>query len=229
MDGGETRCFGPNVHRITVRPDRPVGTGVRESGAISFGTPVAQRAQTGNPVDVSKTALLVIDMINTYDHKDADLLLPSAGAVVPVVADLLRRARGRSLPVIYVNDNFGEWRSCRDELLEEALNGPHGSLVDPLKPDEDSLFVLKARHSVFYETPLEYLLRHQGIDQLVLTGQVTEQCVLYSALDAHIRHFQVTVPKDAVAHIHEDLAQAALRMMERNMGARVCTSEDLWR
>jgi nicotinamidase-related amidase len=180
-------------------------------------------------VVVSKTALLVIDMITTYDHKDADLLLPSARTVVPAVAGLLRRARDLSVPVIYVNDNFGEWRSHHGELLEGALNGPHACLVEPLKPDGDSLFVLKARHSVFFETPLEYLLRQQNIEQLVLTGQVTEQCVLYSALDAHIRHFEVVVPRDAVAHIHEDLAQAALRMMERNMGARVCTSEDLWR
>ena len=62
----------------------------------------------------------------------------------------------------------------------------------------------------------------------MLCGQVTEQCVLYSSLDAHIRHFRVTVPRDAVAHIHEDLADAALRMMERNMGAQVCDSSELW-
>ncbi|AYN43397.1 cysteine hydrolase [Streptomyces dangxiongensis] len=178
---------------------------------------------------MSRTALLVVDMINTYDHKDADLLLSSARTVVPVVADVLRRARGLSVPVIYVNDNFGEWRSHHGELLDQALSGPHGCLVEPLKPDGGSLFVLKARHSAFFETPLEYLLRQQNIDQLVLTGQATEQCVLYSALDAHIRHFEVTVPMDAVAHIHEDLARAALQMMERNMGARVCTSRDLWR
>ncbi|MET8615474.1 MULTISPECIES: cysteine hydrolase family protein [Streptomyces] len=178
---------------------------------------------------MENTALLVIDMINTYDHKDADLLLPSAQTVVPVVADLLGRARERSVPVIYVNDNFGQWRSHHGELLDQALSGPHSDLVKPLKPDSDSLFVVKARHSVFFETPLEYLLRQQDIDRLVLTGQVTEQCVLYSALDAHIRHFDVIVPKDAVAHIHEDLADAALRMMERNMGAHVCTSKDLWR
>ncbi|WP_208029971.1 isochorismatase family cysteine hydrolase [Streptomyces cyanogenus] len=178
---------------------------------------------------MSKTALLVIDMINTYDHKDAERLLPSARTVVPVVAGLLRRARDRSVPVIYVNDNFGEWRSHHGELLDHALSGPYGCLVEPLRPDRDSLFVLKARHSVFFETPLEYLLRQQDIDRLVLTGQVTEQCVLYSALDAHIRHFDVTVPRDAVAHIHEDLARAALRMMEWNMGACVCTSRDLWR
>ncbi|MFF9409748.1 cysteine hydrolase family protein [Streptomyces anandii] len=177
---------------------------------------------------MSKSALIVIDMINTYDHKDAELLIPSVEPVVPVITGLLRRARDQEVPVIYVNDNFGEWRSHHGELLDHALAGPHAHLVEPLKPDPDSLFVLKTRHSVFFETPLEYLLRQQGLTRLVLVGQVTEQCVLYSALDAHIRHFDVVVPKDAVAHIHEDLARAALRMMERNMGARVCESHELW-
>ncbi|MET8584677.1 isochorismatase family cysteine hydrolase [Streptomyces collinus] len=177
---------------------------------------------------MSKTALIVIDMINTYDHEDAELLIRSVEPVVPVVADLLKCARSHGMPVIYVNDNFGEWRSHHGELLDHALSGPHARLVDPLKPDEDSLFVLKARHSIFYETPLTYLLHQQGIQRLVLCGQVTEQCVLYSALDAHIRHFDVVVLRDAVAHIHEDLAEAALRMMERNMGARICGSRDLW-
>jgi nicotinamidase-related amidase len=177
---------------------------------------------------MNKTALVVIDMINTYDHKDAELLIPSAAGVVPVLTGLLRRARERDVPVIYVNDNFGEWRSHHGELLDKALAGPHAGLVEPLRPDDASLFVLKARHSIFFDTPLEYLLRQQGIERLVLCGQVTEQCVLYSSLDAHIRHFDVVVPRDAVAHIHPDLADAALRMMERNMAARVCGSDELW-
>ncbi|MEU9266129.1 isochorismatase family cysteine hydrolase [Streptomyces sp. NPDC048251] len=177
---------------------------------------------------MSKTALIVIDMINTYDHPDADLLLPSARKVVPVAAGLLDRARRAGEPVVYVNDNFGQWRSHHGELLDEALSGPHAGLVEPLVPDADSLFVVKARHSIFFETPLSYLLQQEGVDHLVLCGQVTEQCVLYSALDAHIRHFDVTVPRDAVAHIHADLADAALLMMERNMGARVRDSCELW-
>ncbi|AJP00280.1 isochorismatase [Streptomyces cyaneogriseus subsp. noncyanogenus] len=177
---------------------------------------------------MDKTALVVIDMINTYDHKDAELLIPSAAEVVPVLTGLIRRARERDASVVYVNDNFGEWRSHHGELLDKALAGPHADLVEPLRPDDASLFVLKARHSIFFDTPLEYLLRQQGIERLVLCGQVTEQCVLYSSLDAHIRHFDVVVPRDAVAHIHPDLADAALRMMERNMGARVCDSDELW-
>ncbi|WP_371667606.1 cysteine hydrolase [Streptomyces sp. NBC_00289] len=177
---------------------------------------------------MSKTALIVIDMINTYDHDDAELLLPSVESVVPVVAELLERARRSDVPVVYVNDNFGEWRSHHGELVGKALAGPHARLVEPVRPDDESLFVLKARHSIFFETPLNYLLGRLDVDRLVLCGQVTEQCVLYSALDAHIRHLQVSVPRDAVAHIHADLADAALRMMERNMGAHLCDSADLW-
>jgi nicotinamidase-related amidase len=75
---------------------------------------------------------------------------------------------------------------------------------------------------VFYGTPLEYLLRQEEIGRIVLTGQVTEQCILYSALDAYIRHLEVAVATDAVAHIYEDLAEAALQMMERNMRAELC-------
>ncbi|MBC9713989.1 cysteine hydrolase [Streptomyces sp. TRM66268-LWL] len=170
---------------------------------------------------MGKTALVVIDMINTYDHEDADLLLPSAREALPAVIRLLDAARAAGVPVIYANDNFGQWRSHHGEILRTALAGPHADLVDPIRPDEDSLFVVKARHSVFFETPLSYLLSQLGVRHLVLCGQVTEQCVLYSALDAHIRHLDVTVALDAVAHIQADLAQAALRMMERNMGADV--------
>lgn len=177
--------------------------------------------------DPTQLALIVIDMINTYDHEDAELLLPSVRKVVPVLADLIGRARKTDVPVIYANDNFGRWRSHHGELVSTALDRPHADLIEPIRPDDESLFVVKARHSVFYETPLTYLLSRLGTEQVVLTGQVTEQCVLYSALDAHIRHLGVTVPRDAVASIHPHLASAALEMMQRNMGARITTAKEI--
>ncbi|WP_327686423.1 isochorismatase family cysteine hydrolase [Streptomyces sp. NBC_00467] len=170
------------------------------------------------------SATIVIDMINTYDHADAELLLPSAEKAIPPMVDLIGRARKQQIPVIYVNDNFGEWRSHHGEILETALAGPHADLVEPLRPDDASLFLVKARHSIFYETPLAYLLSQLEADHVVLCGQVTEQGVLYSALDAHIRHLKVTVPEDAVAHIHADLAEAALKMMHINMNADIVNS-----
>ncbi|MDT0490176.1 isochorismatase family cysteine hydrolase [Streptomyces griseus] len=174
---------------------------------------------------MGNSALIVIDMINAYDHPDAELLVPSVRAALPQLTRLIDRARTEGVPVIYANDNFGEWRSHHGEIIEKTLAGKNAELVEPILPDDDSLFVVKARHSIFYETPLSYLLSQLGADHVVLCGQVTEQCVLYSALDAHIRQLRVTVPKDAVAHIHEDLAEAALRMMERNMSAAVRTAE----
>ncbi|KAB1148860.1 cysteine hydrolase [Streptomyces luteolifulvus] len=179
------------------------------------------------PVEQGGLALIVIDMINTYDHEDAELLAPSAGRIVPVVADLVGRARDADVPVVYANDNLGLWRSHHGELVDTALDGPHAELVEPIRPDDDSLFVVKARHSIFYETPMSYLLWQLGVGHVVLCGQVTEQCVLYSALDAHIRHLEVTVPRDAVACIHPHLEAAALEMMERNMGARIVTAKEI--
>jgi nicotinamidase-related amidase len=175
---------------------------------------------------VPKTALLVVDMITSYDFDDADQLLDSAREAVPNIAQLVERARDEDVDVIYVNDNYGDWRSSSQKLVEKALESEHRDLVEPIAPDDDFLFVLKPRHTCFYETALEYLLGQRDIDRIVLTGQATEQCIVYSALDAYVRHFQVAVPTDAVAHIHEDLARAALKMMELNMRAELCRAAD---
>ena len=175
---------------------------------------------------MSRTAVIVIDMINAYDFPDAEKVVASAQEALPAIQRLIEEAPEKDMPVIYVNDNFGHWRSQRDELVEQALDGGHPDLVEPIKPPGDALFVVKARHSIFYQTPLEYLLNQEGVGKLILTGQVTEQCVLYSALDAYVRHFDVRVPPDAVAHIHQDLADAALTMMERNMSADVTPVRD---
>jgi nicotinamidase-related amidase len=172
------------------------------------------------------TALIVIDMLNPYEHEDAEPLMQSARQAVPVLQTLIEQARRADLLTVYVNDNHGDWTAGRMKLTERALAGPAPELIEPIAPPEDIPFIVKARHSVFYETQLEYLLRQEGVERLVLTGQVTEQCILYSALDAYVRHFEVVVPRTAVAHIHENLADAALCMMEENMRAHVAGSAE---
>jgi nicotinamidase-related amidase len=171
------------------------------------------------------TALIVIDMLNPYRHEDAEPLMQSVRAALPSLQHLIDEAPRAGLLTVYVNDNHGDWTAGRDLLTRRAAAGAAPELIEPIAPRDDVPFLVKARHSVFYETQLEYLLRFQeGIDRLVLAGQVTEQCVLYSALDAHVRHFEVVIPRTAVAHIHEDLAEAAFRMMEENMRAEVVSS-----
>lgn len=166
-------------------------------------------------------------MLNTYEHDDAEPLTASVERTVEPLSGLIARARDEDVELIYVNDNYGDWKSSQEELADRALNGARGDLVEPLLPPEGADFVIKARHTIFYMTPLEYLLGQKEIDHLILTGQVTEQCILYSALDAYVRHLEVTVPRDGVAHIHEDLADAALAMMERNMSADITSCAEV--
>jgi nicotinamidase-related amidase len=173
------------------------------------------------------TALIVVDMLNRYEHEDAQQLLDSVRGVVPPLAHLIKNARETETLTIYVNDNHGDWKAGRTQLSEWALQGADRSVIEPILPPQDVPFLIKARHSVFYETQLEYLLRHENIKRVVLCGQVTEQCILYSALDAYVRHFQVVIARDAVAHIHEDLAEAALQMMKRNMRAEIVSASDV--
>jgi nicotinamidase-related amidase len=168
-----------------------------------------------------RSALVVIDMLNPYDHPDADPLMASVRAALPGMCALIAAAREHDAITIYVNDNYGDWSATAAKLTEQALAGRAPELVEPVAPALDIPFVTKARHSIFYGTQVDYFLRDQGIDQLVLAGQVTEQCILYSALDAYVRRFDVAIAPDAVAHIHQDLADAALRMMKTNMRARL--------
>jgi len=168
-----------------------------------------------------RTALIVTDMLNRYEYEDAERLRASVRETIEPMRLLLDRARELDLLTVYVNDNHGDWSAARAELVARALAGVDPSLVEPIVPAEELPFVVKARHSVFYETQLDYLLRRRDVTRLVIAGQVTEQCILYSALDAYVRHYEVVIPRDAVAHIHQDLAEAALAMMARNMGAEV--------
>ena len=173
-----------------------------------------------------KSALVVIDMLNAYDFDEAEQLAESVRDALPNIRRLIDRAREDGVPIIYVNDNYGDWNSSAEELLETAKRGQFPDLVEQIAPGDDVKFVIKGKHSIFYGTPLEYLLKELEVDRLVLTGQVTEQCVLYSALDAYIRDLDVAVPRDAVAHIHQDLSDAAFRMMEVNMSVAVEPSTD---
>jgi nicotinamidase-related amidase len=180
-----------------------------------------------HPARGDRTALLVIDMLNPYEHDDADRLAESVRAAVPQVAALIERARDREMPIVWVNDNYGDWNASAQKLVGAALDGRHPDLVEPVLPADDEMFVLKTRHSVFFSTPLEYLLETIDVGRIVLAGQVTEQCILYSAVDGYVSHFEVAVPPDGVAHIYEHLAKSSLEMMERNMHAEIVAARDL--
>ncbi len=176
---------------------------------------------------MADTALLVVDMLNAYEHPDAEKLTASVADMVDPLAELIAAGRRREdVAVIYANDNFGDFTANWDDIEQAALQGARPELVKPILPTPDCLRLTKVRHSAFFATQLDYLLQQLHPERLVITGQVTEQCVLYTALDAYVRHYSVVVPPDAVAHIEADLGKAALRMMQSNMRAELLPAAD---
>lgn len=174
---------------------------------------------------MSDTAVLVIDMMNTYRHPDAEKLTPHVAEIIDPLADLVSRTRERDdVELIYVNDNYGDFTAEFSDLVQSALDGDRPDLVEPIVPQKGCRLMTKVRHSAFYATSLAYLLSQLEPQRVILTGQVTEQCILYTALDAYVRHFPVVVPPDAVAHIDPELSDAALTMMRSNMDAEILSA-----
>ena len=174
------------------------------------------------------TALLIVDMLNPYDHEDADDLAESVRQALPRMVELRDRAlESDDVLLVYSNDNYERWNETRDDLVRNALEGRRPELVEPIVPPPEVPFLPKGRHSAFYQTPLDHLLQVQEVKRLVIAGQVTEQCVFYTALDAYLRGYQVEIPPDAVAHIVPEFAEAALGMAEQNLHAELAPAGEI--
>jgi nicotinamidase-related amidase len=163
---------------------------------------------SGHPV-----ALLLVDVINDFDFPEGDALAQLAAPAVPNIEALAARARAADVPVIYVNDNFGHWRSdFRSTITRCSDPSRRGSpLVRRLLPELEDYFVLKPMHSGFFQTPLELLLDELETRALILCGFATNSCVAFTAHDAHMRGFRVVVPEDTTAANTEALRVDTLR------------------
>ncbi len=175
------------------------------------------------------TALLLIDVINDLDFHGSEAMLPAVIEAAERIRTLKQRAREAGVPVIYVNDNFGYWRSDFREIARWIKEeGKHGrDLVERLHPDQDDYFVLKPRHSAFYNTTLETLLRHLKTRRLILTGFSGHVCILMSASDAYIREFDLFVPRDCTASPTLEQNERALAYMTEVFNVDTRASEDL--
>ncbi|RYF72796.1 MAG: cysteine hydrolase, partial [Comamonadaceae bacterium] len=155
-------------------------------------------------------------MISCWDFPDADKLLPHARAIAPAIAALQARCRQAGVPVIYANDNRGQWRSDFRELVDAALRceGDVRAITQALHPDADDYFVLKPKHSGFYATPLELLLQDLGVGTVMVAGVASDQCVWSTVSEARMRDLDVVVPRDCVASQSVARNDAALLQFE---------------
>jgi nicotinamidase-related amidase len=168
-----------------------------------------------------KDALLLVDLLSDFEHEDGERLLASFRERHEGMVRALGRARGDDLPVVYANDNYGVWDGDRQRLVQQALDGRGGDLLEVIAPAEEDRFVVKPRYSAFDKTPLELILREFEIERLLLAGASTEGCVAQTAIDARELGFKVSVLADACATVDERVEQVALEYLEAVVGARI--------
>jgi nicotinamidase-related amidase len=183
----------------------------------------------GNAPDKSDTALLLIDVINDLEFPEADELLEAALPMARRILDLKRRAKKADVPVVYVNDNFGRWqsnfRAQIDHCLNDAVRGE--PLARMLEPDDDDYFVLKPKHSGFYSTTLDVLLKYLGTRTVICTGIAGNICVLFTANDAYLRDLHVVVPEDCIASNTPEDNEHALEVMRKVLKADTRRSAEI--
>jgi nicotinamidase-related amidase len=181
------------------------------------------------PRSSAKDCLLIIDMINEFKFEGAARVLPAIERTARQIAHLKRRMKRARNPVVYVNDNFGKWQSDFRKLVarcldEQCLGRPIARI---LLPEDDDYFVLKPKHSGFYGTPLELLLRYLKAERIIITGIAGDNCVLFTAADAYMREFQVDVPADCVVSPNRDSNRSALEHMRRALKADIRPSNKM--
>jgi nicotinamidase-related amidase len=173
--------------------------------------------------DPRRSALLIIDMINDLGFEGGDALLEQARPAASSMEQLRTWYRDHDRPVIYANDNFGRWHADFDKVIEHCRRvGSRGaSLSDGLLPGVEDYYILKPRHSAFYQTPLDTLLQELDIHSLAVVGIAADDCVLRTALDAQMRHYALWVPADAVASQTALRSQRALACLSEVAGADI--------
>ncbi|NDV93111.1 isochorismatase family protein [Alteromonas sp. 345S023] len=179
--------------------------------------------------DKSKVVLIIIDMINDLEFEDGDKMLPFALEAAHNIAEFKELLQQKSIPTIYVNDNFGKWRSDFRQLVKHVLedNVRGEAVAKILQPIDDDYFVIKARHSGFFGTTLETLLQHLGAETLILSGLTADMCVQFTAQDAHMRQFNVIVPPDLVVCANQNTKRIALSQMAETCKAETPLSSNI--
>ncbi len=183
--------------------------------------PARNRDLHGSAPDKSDIALLLIDVINDLDFPEADQLMRYARPMARKLLHLKHRAKKAGVPVIYVNDNFGRWRSDFRRQVAHCLreNSRGREIVSLLQPTEDDYFVLKPKHSGFFSTTLETLLRYLGSKKLILTGIAGNFCVLFTANDAYMRDYDLIIPSDCTVSNTAEENRQALGLMRKFLKA----------
>ena len=188
-----------------------------------------ERGQRSISVPVSGTALLLIDVINDLAFKGSAALVAQAEPMALRLATLKRRTSAAGVPTIFVNDNFGQWRSDFRKTVAHCTSrsSPGRRVSKRLQPTSRDYFVLKPKHSGFFDTTLDTLLETLRIRRLIVTGIAGNICVLFTANDAYMRDFKIFAPADCIVSNTAAENDHALQQVEMVLKGNIAASTRL--
>jgi nicotinamidase-related amidase len=180
-------------------------------------------------VPAAGTALLLIDVINDLAFDGSEVLVKQAESMAAPLARLKRRATVAGVPTIYINDNFGQWRSDFRRTVAHctARSSPGHRVSRRLRPTSRDYFVLKPKHSGFFDTTLDTLLETLRIRRVILTGIAGNICVLFTANDAYMREYKIFAPADCIVSNTAADNDHALRQIKTVLKGDVAVSTRL--
>ncbi|MFN4214426.1 cysteine hydrolase family protein [Exiguobacterium sp.] len=174
---------------------------------------------------MSKTALLIIDMFNDFDFVGGDDLLRNTEPIVEPILKLKRHFKDADLPVIYCNDNFGQWKDSTEDIVRHVEASKGRDIAKRIEPEDKEYFIIKPRHSAFYGTQLDILLRQLDVEKIVMTGVASDICILFSANDGYMREYELHVPQDCVAAETNKRNESALTVIHETLGIPIDATE----
>jgi isochorismate hydrolase len=158
-----------------------------------------------------RCALLVIDM--------QEFFRPMAAPVIEKVTTIIELCRNASLPVIFTRHGHKNMEEDGGMLAlwwdgELALYGsPEWQLLKEVAAENGEQIIDKTRYSAFWNTGLHERLQAGGIQEVIITGVMTNCCCETTAREAFMRDYRVFFASDATATVNDDLHCASLKTL----------------
>jgi ureidoacrylate peracid hydrolase len=190
-------------------------------------------------IDVTKSALIVVDMQNDFCHSEgglakAGLDLSATQAMAPEIVSLAAAVKRAGLPTIYLGNLHDSWT---DSVAWRSRHGNNAtSLCRPrtfgaefyaVSPQADDRIIYKHRYNAFHGTELDMILRAKGITTLIFTGVATNVCVETTAREAVVRDYRIVLVSDCLAGSSVEEHEASLRALSRYFNGSVVASNDI--
>ena len=181
------------------------------------------RIENETVLESGKTALIIVDMQNDFVRDNGSLFVANAKGTINNIKSLVERSRLKNVKIVYTQDTHYDGDKEWEFWPVHCKKGTIGwEIIDELKPNDDDLVIQKNRYDGFYETPLEHYLSHVwDIENLIITGTVSNICVAHTAASAGLRWYKLVIPSNGISSLTDFDHQMTLRQVSTLYSGRI--------